>query len=166
MKSFFVASICILSIICCKPTAKVAEEQKTAYPIKTSNDNQHILSVIIVFTGDKDKIAIDRYNFVLAESKLKEGSLIKQELKNHLKCEFTDGEGNILHTQWIENPLVQRVEGVDNNGNLVTIQDLKEEGTALVRVNFENSMSHLNIFNKEKGDYSLIQTIELLDAQN
>lgn len=141
----------LISLIACNSVKQITQ-QETFTPMTVPTDAPHILSTIVNLEYIDGKLNLVDHQFILKEGYLKPGTVNQVKSENSLYCTFTNASKEIISAQWIENPIHGRLESVDENGKLITIQNPSDQGTILIRTNFENGMQRLNIFTPSQND--------------
>lgn len=168
MKNRFIFII-VFTIIgySCNTSKNSTNKADASIAIKAPDDQAHILSAIVTFHNLNNQIEVKDHQLILKPGKVKENSLIIDEIAGSLKCDFLDDAQQIIHTQWIENPLFQRMETTDSDGKLISKDVTFEEQSSIIRVNFMNDMAYLsiseNVYNREPR---LLKTIPLTTHEN
>jgi hypothetical protein len=105
----------------------------------------------------EDAYEIKLIKKIITEGKLKNKGIINQP-QNDFECNQIDIHSHILETSKFSNPLIQRVESVDNNGNLVSKIIERNEAEFSVRMQFHplakfatiNESTKTNILTKDQ----------------
>lgn len=151
----------------CNSSKTISTNSDEGVAIKAPNNEPHILSAIVTFHTLNNQIAVKNHQLILKAGKVKENSLIIDEIAGSLKCDFIDNAQQIIHTQWIENPLFQRMETTDSDGKLISKDVVFEEQSSIIRVNFLNEMTYLNISETLiDREPRLLKTIPLTTNEN
>ena len=157
--SFLIASLWIS----CNSSRQASSDNKSGVPIQTPDNTEYILSAIVTFHEINGSVDVKDYQLILKPGKLKDKTLILDEIAQGFKCEFRDKNDQILHTQYIENPLNQRMETTDEQGRLISTDVKFEEQSEMIRVNFRNDMTQLSITEINIGkNPRLIKSIPLV----
>ena len=104
----------------------------------------------------------------LVETMLSKGTLKKDYLSNievkplHLRCSFLNSEKQVTKTTLVPNPLKQRIEYMDDNGQLNSNIVVSDNGQFTLRTQVEPDMIYLRIeLISENNISKIIETLKL-----
>ena len=150
--------LAILTVFACKTPS-----QNQTTPIPFLEDQPQLLFLNLTIEQKNNQTKVELIEKRITKGKIKRDYKATSTTKPfHLKCSFLDKDKKNIKQTTIPNPLMQRYEYTDENGQLTSKMVASESGQITLRTQIVQNLHFLKVESiEEDGQLELIQILAL-----